>query len=118
MTRQDPRFSFHRFFISVGSPSPTGKIPHRWKSLSFQKLVQIVSVGAGIRPQKGQRDNFTREPPCLQQSILGVPVCMKPSLTSVWRRPDTHASYVTFKPVESTEMSIPCKKKTAPQFFG
>ena len=42
-----------------------------------------MSVGPGIRPQKGQRDNFTREPPCLQQSILGVPVCMKPSLASV-----------------------------------
>ena len=42
-----------------------------------------MSVGPGIRPQKGQRDNFTREPPCLQESILGVPVCMKPSLVSV-----------------------------------
>ena len=58
------------------------------------KLAQIVSVGTGIRPQKGPRDNFTREPPCLQQSILGVPVCMKPSLTSVLRRPDTRASYL------------------------
>ena len=39
-----------------------------------------MSVRAGIRPQKGQRDKFTREPPCLQQSFLGVPVCTKPSL--------------------------------------
>ena len=38
-------------------------------------------------------DNFIREPLCLQQSILGVPVCMKPSLTYVLRRPDTHGSY-------------------------
>ena len=66
-----------------------------------------MSVGPGIRPQKGQRDNFTREPPCLQQSILGVPVCMKPSLT----RPDTHGSYVTFMSIKSTEMSIAGNKK-------
>ena len=32
---------------------------------------------------------------------------MKPSLTSVSRRQDTHGSYVTFIPVQSTEMSIP-----------
>ena len=63
-----------------------------------------------MHPQKGQKDNFTREPLCLQQSILGVPVCMKPSLTSGSRTPDTHGSYVAFMTVESTEMSmIPCK---------
>ena len=83
MTREDSRFSFYPFFfIIVGPSSPTSKIPHRLKFL-VSELAHIVSVGPGIRPQKFQRDNFTREPPCLQQSILGVPVCMKPSLTSV-----------------------------------
>ena len=70
-----------------------------------------MSVGPGIRPQKCQRDNFTRELPCLQQSILSVPVCMKPSLTSVSRTPDMHGSYVAFTPVESNEMSFPCKNQ-------
>ena len=110
MTRQAPRFSFHLFFISVGSPTPTSKIQHRLKILAF-KICPNCKVGPGIRPQKGQRDNFTRELPCLQQSILGLPVRMKPSLTSVSRRPDTRGSYVTFMHVESTARSIPCKKK-------
>ena len=78
----------------------------------LSKLAQIVSIGPGIRPQKGQKDNFTREPPCLQESILVVPaVFMKPSLTSVSRRPDTHGSYATFMPRESTQISIPCKNQ-------
>ena len=104
-----PDCHFIDLFISVGPPSPTRKIQPRLKFLAL-KTSQIVSVGTGIRPQKGQRDNFTREPPCLHQSILGVPVCVKPSLTSGSRRPDTNGSYVTFMPVESTEMSMtPCK---------
>ena len=41
---------------------------------------------------------------------------MKPSLTSVSRGQDTHGSYVTFMPVESSEISIPCKKLTS--IFG
>ena len=73
----------------------------------------MVLVGSWIRPQKGQSENFTREPPCLQQNNLGVPVCLKPSLTSISRRPDTHGFYITFMPVESTEISIPCKKLTS-----
>ena len=45
---------------------------------------------------------------------------MKPSLTSVSRRRDTHGSYVTFMPVESTEISNPCKKWSSMHlhFFG
>ena len=42
---------------------------------------------------------------------------MKPSLTSVWRRPDTHDSYATITPVDSTEKSIPCEKQHL-HFFG
>ena len=60
-----------------------------------------MSVGPGIRPKKGQRDNFTCKPPCLQQSILGVPVCMKPSLPSAWDKtrdarflPYVYAAYI------------------------
>ena len=55
---------------------------------SFQNVPKNVSIGLGIHPQKGQRENFTREPPCLQKSILGVPVCMKPSLTAPLSRED------------------------------
>ena len=40
---------------------PTSKIPQRLKFIAFT-TTQIVSVGPGIRPQKSQRDNFTREP--------------------------------------------------------
>ena len=52
-----------------------------------------------------------------QQSILGFPVCTKPSLTSVSRRPDKHSSYVTFMPVKSNEMSILGKNQHS-SFFG
>ena len=45
-------------------------------------------------------------------------MCMKPSLTSVLRIPDTHGSDVTFMPVESTETAIPCKKNNDLYFFG
>ena len=86
---------------------------------SFQKLPKLYRlVLEFVYRSKGQRDSFTREPPCLQQSMLGVPVCMKPSLTSVSRRPDTHGSYVTFMRVESwTEMSIAGKDQHV-NFFG
>ena len=67
-----------------GHPVLPGKYSIVW-NFYLSKLAQIVSIGPGIRPQKGQRDNFTREPPCLQESILGVPaVCMKPSITCVF----------------------------------
>ena len=55
---------------------------------SFQNLSKIVSMGLGIHPQKGQRDNFTRESPCLQKSILGVSVCMKLSQMAPLSRED------------------------------
>ena len=35
-----------------------------------QKLAQIALVGPGIRPQNSQRDDFTREPQCLLQSMF------------------------------------------------
>ena len=70
-----------------------------------------MSVGPGIRLQKGQRDNFTSEPPCLQQSILGVPVCMKPSLASVWDK-TRHARFLRYVyAYKTTEMSIAGTKK-------
>ena len=74
-------------------------------SFKLSKLAQIVSVGAGFRPQKGQRDNFIREPPCLQQSILGDPACMK-------SREDQTRALLTLRihacTISLTEMSIPC----------
>ena len=71
-----------------------------------------MSVGPGIRPQKGQRDNFTREPPCLQQSILGVPVCMKPSLASVWHK-TRHARFLRYVYAYKINWNVNCwyKKK-------
>ena len=81
-----------------------------------------MSVGSGIRPQKGQRDNFTRERPCLQQSILGVPVCMKPSLASVWVK-TRHARFVRYVCAYKINWNVNCwykrKKKTSMLiFFG
>ena len=90
------------------------------KTWQLQRFwIQILSLVRvwGVH-KKGQRDNFTREPPCLQQSILGVPVCMKPSLTSVSRKPDTHGSYVTFMPVESWSEMSKAGKEQHVHFFG
>ena len=52
-----------------------------WATQSYQRnivyialftiLAQIVLVGPGIRPQDDQRDDFTREPPCLLRSMFG-----------------------------------------------
>ena len=61
-----------------------------------------MSVGRGIRPQKGQRDNFTHEPPCLQQSILGVP-SLHETISCLCLRQDQTRK---FMPIKSTEMSI------------
>ena len=82
-----------------------------------------MSVGSGIRPQKGQRDNFTREPPCLQQSILGVPVCMKRSLASVWDK-TRHARLLRYVYAYEINWNVNCwyqKKQKRNQhviFFG
>ena len=94
------------FCISVGPPSPTSKIPHGLK------LTCPNSIGRSwIGPQKGQRDSFTREPPCLQQRILGVPVCIKPSLTSVCLEKTRHARFLryVYACTIKTEMPIPGK---------
>ena len=58
----------------------------------YSKLAQITLVGPGIHPQNGQRDNFTRGPPCLQHSMFGDSVRMKPPLTPVFfqRLASTH----------------------------
>ena len=45
-------------------------------------------------------------------------MCMKPSLTSVWKIPDTDGSYVTFMSVQLTETAISCKKNNDLYFFG
>ena len=66
-----------------------------------------MSVGPGIRLQKGQRDNFTSEPPCLQQSILGVPVCMKPSLASVWDK-TRHARFLRYVYAYKINWNVNC----------
>ena len=84
-----------------------------------------MSVGPGIRPQKGQRDNFTREPPCLQQSILGVPACMKPSLASVWDK-TRHARFLRYVYAYKINWNVNCwykkkkrkKKSQHVNFFG
>ena len=75
-----------------------------------------MSVGPGIRPQKGQRDNFTREPPCLQQSILGVPVCMKPSLASVWDK-TRHARFLRYVQLKCQLLVKKKKKNTSMLIF-
>ena len=99
------RLSFQSFFYKYRATQS-----YQQNTASIQVFSFQVSLGTGCRPQKGQRDKFTREPHCLQQRILGVPVCMRPSLISLSKRPDTHGSYVTFMLVESTEISmIPCK---------
>ena len=64
----------------VNGPMEWNSIQWHFWFLSRFPLHKIVSVGPGIRPQKSQRDNFTSQRPCFQESILGVPVCMKPSL--------------------------------------
>ena len=94
----------------VESPSPISKIPRRLKILAFKTCTNCIGRSWNSSTERPESDNLTRESPCLQQSILGVPVRMKPSLTSVSRRPDTHGSYVTFMHVESTARSIPCWK--------
>ena len=102
--KADPRLSFHSFFfISVGPPIPTSKIRHRLIFLALKTCPNCI--GPGIRAQKGQRDNFTREPPCLQH-------CSKLSLTSVSRRPDTHGSYIyVYACTIKTKMSILCQNQ-------
>ena len=89
--RQDHPFSL---FTSVGHPDPPAKYSID-SSFKLSKLAQFVLVSPGIRTQKGQRYNFTREPPCLQQSNLGVPVRMKPSLTNVWEK-TSHGRFLRF----------------------
>ena len=38
----------------------------------YSKLAQIALVGPGIHPRNGQRDNFTRGPPCLLRACLAT----------------------------------------------
>ena len=49
----------------------------------YSKLAQIALVDPGIHLQNGQRDNFTRGPPCLLHSMFGDSESMKAPLTSV-----------------------------------
>ena len=113
-----PDSHFIDFLMSVEPPSPTGKIQHRLKFLAFKTCPNCIGRSWNSSTERPERQlHWCCEPPCLQQSNLGVPVCMKSSLTSVSRRPDTHGSYVTFMPVESTEISIPCQKLTSILIF-
>ena len=108
-----PDSHFIDFLISVERPSPTSKIKHRLKFLAFKTCPNCIGSPWNSSTERPERRlHACCEPPCLQQSNLGVPACMKPSFTSVLRRPDTHSSYVTFMPVQSTEMSISGKKQT------
>ena len=85
-----------------GPPSPTSKIQHRLKFLTFKTCpLNCIGRSWNSSTERHKRDNFTREPLCLQQSIL----LRGPSLTSFSRRQDTYGSYVTLMPVESIEMS-------------
>lgn len=53
-----------------GPPSPTSILLYPLFCLKGKKLAQIALVGPGIRPQNSQRDDFTREPQCLLQSMF------------------------------------------------
>ena len=59
MTREDPRFSFHRLSYYFGATQAYRQNPASIEAFSFQNLLKFVSVGPGICPQKGQRDDFT-----------------------------------------------------------
>ena len=94
-----PDSHFIDFLMSVEPPSPTGKIQHRLKFLAFKTCSNCIGSSWNSSTERPERPlHWCCEPPCLQQSALGVPLCMKSSLTSVSRRPDTHGSYVTFMP--------------------
>ena len=66
--------------IKCRPSSATSKISNPLNIL----LLQIALVGPWIHPQSGQRDNFTRGPPCLLHSMFGDSVSMKPPLTPVF----------------------------------
>ena len=59
MTREDPRFTFHRFPYECGATQSYRQNTASIEVFYLSKLAQIVSVGPGICPQKGQRDDFT-----------------------------------------------------------
>ena len=105
---QDPPFSFHIFFTSVGPSSPTSKIPHRLKFLAFKTCPNCIGRSRNSSTDRQERQLH------LWTSMFTTEHFRRSSLheTSVSRRPDTHGSYVTFMPAESTEMSIARKNQS------
>ena len=109
MTREDLQFSFHRFFLSVGPPSPTSKIQHRLKFLAFKTGPNCIGRSWNSSAERPERKLHSRTAkfkakhfarPCLHETISHL--CFEKT---------SYGSYVTFMPVESTEMSIPCENQ-------
>ena len=78
---------------------------------SFPKLPKFVSVGLGIHPQRSQRDYFTREAPYRVYDKGFWRHSLHETVCNLCLGKTRHGSYVTFMPVESSEMSIPCKSQ-------
>ena len=83
LPRSHPKRILGNSVIVSSHPVLPAKFRIHW-IFYFSKLAKIALVGPGIHPQDGQRDNFTRGPPCLLHSMFGDSVSMKPSLTSVF----------------------------------
>ena len=120
MTRVKPRFSFHRFFISVGSASPTSKVQHRLKFFAFKSCPNCIGRSRNSCTERPERQ--------LHSWIAMFTLNNKAILASQSAR--THLSPLspgdqtptlltfTFMPVQSTEMSIPCKKNSIFFWYG
>ena len=106
------------FLMSVEPPSSTGKIQHRLKFLAFKTCSNCIGRSWNSSTERPERRlHWCCEPPCLQQSNLGVPVCMKSSLTCLEKT--WHARFLryVYAPVESTEFSTHCQKLTSILIF-
>ena len=99
--------------MRVEPPSPTGKIQHRLKFLAFKTCSNCIGRSWNSSTERPERRlHWCCEPPCLQQSNLGVPVCMKSSLTCLEKTRHARFLRYVYAPVESTEISTPCQKLT------
>ena len=104
--------------MSVEPPSPTGKIQHRLKILAFKTCSNCIGRSWNSSTERPERRlHWCCEPPCLQQSNLGVPVCMKSSLTCLEKTRHARFLRYVYAPVDSTEISTPCQKLTSILIF-
>ena len=104
--------------MSVEPPSHTGKIQHRLKILAFKTCSNCIGRSWNSSTERPERRlHCCCEPPCLQQSNLGVPVCMKSSLTCLEKTRHARFLRYVYAPVESTEISTPCQKLTSILIF-